>query len=195
MIFFYGIRTAKIGKYEDPHVKCEFCGEYKCRYIVSRQYFHLFWIPIIPLGSKEAYGKCANCGQQFYNEKTKHYLSMARTPLYLFLGLIFFIFFIGSVIYGSHADNKKKAEYIEHPMAGDEYLIRVDKADGKYYFFMKVDAVTDDSLRLIPGAYEYKRFVSKMVDEDYYNEEYFSMISKKELSEWLENGLINSVKR
>ena len=195
MIFFYGARSAKIKKYEDPHVKCENCSEYKSRFIVQQRYAHLFWIPLFPISKKYVYGECGNCGQDIYDEKASNYLAMTRTPWYLFLGTIFFIMLIFSIFYGSHVDNKNKAEYIQNPMMGDVYLIRVDSQGSKVYFFMKVDEVQTDSVKLLFGAYEYSRYTSKMTNEDYFNKDDYEVLSKEELVNMLDNGTINSIKR
>ncbi len=195
MIFFYGTRSAKIKKYDDAHVKCENCGEYKSRFIVHQRYAHLFWIPLFPVSKKHIYGECTNCKQEFFDEKAVNYLAMTRTPWYLFIGLLLFAMFVFSIIYGSHVDNKNKAEYIQNPMVGDVYLMRIDSEKSKSYFFMKVDEVQTDSVKLLFGAYEYTRFVSQMAKEDYFDEEDYNMLSREDLINLLDNGTINSIKR
>ncbi len=195
MIFFYGTRSAKIKKYDDAHLKCENCGEYKSRFTVHQRYAHLFWIPFFPVSRKHIYGECTNCGQELYDEKANNYLSMTRTPWYLFFGLIVFVGFFVFAGFQNHSNQKKKAEYIANPVAGDIYTIKYDEDGKSVYFFMKVDAVEQDSVIVLFNGYEYYKFPSKMVEEDYFDEEEYYMYSKEQLTEFLSDGTIRAVKR
>lgn len=115
MIFIYGKRKIRIKKYDDYHVKCENCDSYEQRFSVFQEYFHIFFIPIFPLGVKTIKSVCLKCNDTFNGEKKKHYLSITRTPLYLYTGVILFIGLIITLVIANITTQKQKAEYVANP--------------------------------------------------------------------------------
>src|SRR5580698_502418 len=65
-IFFFGTRRIVSGAGGDAPATCP-----RCRQNVTmlgkgvRRWFTLFFIPVIPLGAKQTFSQCSNCGAQF----------------------------------------------------------------------------------------------------------------------------------
>ena len=68
MIIFFGTRQVvrddnqRLGALQ----QCPRCGQYaQFKPRTSRTFFHLFWIPLIPLGSGQPLVECQNCHARF----------------------------------------------------------------------------------------------------------------------------------
>ena len=90
-----GIRATKIGSFRVANCTCEHCREISHQRItVFGRYFHVFWIPVLPLGRK-AVAECIRCKKtikkrafspelkQGYQEKK----SIVKRPLWHWSGL------------------------------------------------------------------------------------------------------------
>jgi len=106
LFFILGVRTTKIKakplKGKTVCVKCNSVESFKLG--GTANYFHLFWIPLIPLGKFEEF-ICTKCGKHHYKKTApKDLLSnLENQPLkrpkwhFLGIGLIFIWFLSGSV--------------------------------------------------------------------------------------------------
>jgi len=198
MIFIYGRRNIRIKKYDDYHIKCDNCNNYGQRFSVYQEYFHLFFIPIFPSSIKTIKSVCLNCNDNdaFDQEKSNHYLSLTRTPIYLFTGIILFVGLIIALVIGNINTQKQKAEYIADPKINDVYLIREDNEDkSRTYYFLKIKNIDVDTVELLHSYFQYNRFVYKMDDSDYFVSDEVYKVLKSDLKDYLESGIINAVER
>jgi hypothetical protein len=195
MIFIYGRKKAKIKKTTDHIGACTTCNSIGLEFDIFRDYYHLFWIPLFPVGDKETKGYCTKCGKpNDYNSRVKHFESVTRTPFYLYSGLLIFLMLIVTIVIGNINTQKEKALFVADPKVGDVYRIRKDVKDSTYYYFLRVARIQSDTVMVYPNILQYFSFITKLNDEDHFiTQEFF--YTKKELIELLEKGEINSVER
>ena len=195
MIFIFGRRKARIKKYDDYNIKCDNCNSYEQRFLVYQEYFHLFFIPIFPSSIKTIKSVCLRCNDAFNEEKKSHYLSITKTPIYLYAWIILFVGLVATLVVANISTQKQKAEYVANPKINDVYLIREDIDESTTYYFLKIKNIDIDTVELLRSYLQYNHFVSTMNDSDYFvNDEIYS-VSKSDLKNFLEEGLINSVER
>jgi hypothetical protein len=195
MIFIYGKKRAKIKKTTDHIGTCTTCNLIGLEFEIYRDYYHLFWIPLFPVGDKESIVYCTKCGKpNNFNPRVKHFESVTRTPVYLYSGLLLFLMLIVMLVIGNINAQKEKALFVADPRIGDVYRIRKDVNDSTYYYFLRVARIQSDTVIVYPNVLQYFAFITKLNDEDHFiTQEFF--YTKKELKELLEKGEINSVER
>jgi transposase len=67
MIIFFGTRQV-VRDDERPSAmqQCPRCGQYaQFKSRSSRTYFHIFWIPLLPIGGVQSLIECQNCHARF----------------------------------------------------------------------------------------------------------------------------------
>lgn len=195
-MIIFGTRNKKIKEYEDELLVCEFCGKPGLKFSVYRHCVHVFWIPVFPVGSKSIECTCGNCGAQCAGAGKKNgYLSRTGTPAYMFTIFIFlFVLIIVASVLNIH-NGRKKIEYINDPKPGDVYLIRDEGGNVLKYYFLKVEAVNEESVIVYHNVMTYDKFVTKMAPQDYFVTDDETEIFKEDLKEYLDKGIINSAKR
>ena len=195
MFLIYGKRTLKIKKYEDYSVRCNNCKSYSIKYSVYINYYHFFFIPVYPIGLKTVKTQCLNCNDTFNDEKVNHYLSITKTPIYLYtIPLIILSLFIVMMLTNIN-NQKKKAQYIKDPRVGDVYRIRQEIKKETIYHFEKVIRINSDTLRLLNGALQYNNFVPEMNQSDYFVKDVVYILLKSDLQKHQDSGHINFVIR
>ena len=196
MIFIYGKRKARIKRYDDCHIKCSNCNSFEQRFSVYQEYFHLFFIPIFPFGFKTIKSVCLKCNDKFNEEKKNHYVSVTRTPIYLYTGIILFVGLITVLVIANVNTQKQKAEYVANPKINDVYLIREkEENQSTIYYFLKIKNIDIDTVELLHSYLQYNSFVSTMSDSDHFVNDEVYHVSKSDLKNFLEKGLINAVER
>ncbi|HMG89829.1 MAG TPA: hypothetical protein VK589_07210 [Chryseolinea sp.] len=195
MIFIYGRRKAKIKKTSDHVGSCTTCNSIGLEFEIYRDYFHLFWIPLFPIGSKESKVYCTKCGKpNNFNPRVKHFESVTRTPIYLYSGLLICSMLVATLVFANINTQKEKAVFIADPKVGDVYRIRKDINDSTYYYFLRIARIQSDTVIVYPNTLQYFGFITKLNDDDHFvTQELF--YTKTELKELLEKGEINSVER
>ncbi|MBP6302340.1 MAG: hypothetical protein KBB37_10125 [Bacteroidia bacterium] len=195
MFFIYGRKKAKIKSATDYIGTCSSCNSIGLEFDIFRDYFHLFWIPLFPVGDKESKGHCTKCGYpNNFNPRVKHIESITMTPVYLYSGLLMFFTLIGIMVVGNINTQKEKALFIANPKVGDVYQIRKEVGDSTYFHFLRVARIQRDTVVVYPNAFQYFRYVHKLNDQDYFvAQELF--YTQKELKELLEKGEIYGVER
>ncbi|HBS85258.1 MAG: hypothetical protein A2W91_15745 [Bacteroidetes bacterium GWF2_38_335] len=194
-MIIYGSRKIRIKKHDDFQIKCENCGGYEHRFYVYQEYFHVFFIPIFPSGIKTIKSACLKCSYLFNQEKKNHYLSITRTPVYFYTGIILLAGLVFAGVIGNLITQREKSEFVNDPMINDVYLIRDDDNDSKTYYFLKIKNINSDTVELIHSAYQYNEFVSNMHDSDYFVKDKVNKVLKSDLKDYLDDGTINSVER
>ena len=185
----------RIKKYDDYHIKCDKCNDFGQRFSVYQDYFHLFFIPLFPLGKKTIQSVCLKCNDRFNEEKKNYYLSITRTPIYLYTGLILFALMIISIVIGNANTQKQKAAFVANPMINDVYQIREGEGKSRTYYFLKVKNIDSDTLELLHSYFEYYSYISSMSDSDYFVTDEFFRVAKSEIKDYLDKGMLNAVER
>lgn len=196
MFIIYGRRTARIKKYTDNQHVCQSCKVFDLDVKVFRDYYHLFFIPVFPVGNKTVKVKCNSCGEPMRLETIqKHYESISKTPFYLFAFPILLAGLILLAINLNLNTQKEKAAFVADPKVGDVYRIRKDENGLTTYYFLRLVRIKGDIVAACHNNLEYKGFISRWNVDDYFvkGEELF--FTKEELKEMLDRMEINSVER
>ncbi|MBN1951692.1 MAG: hypothetical protein JW801_10845 [Bacteroidales bacterium] len=191
----YGKKKVRIRKINDYSIKCENCGQYHQVFTIDQSCFHVFGIPFIPLGKKAIRCACAFCNDSFNTKKKEDYLLEARTPLFMFSGLILALGLIFLVIYFNQKNQRQTAEYIQEPMVGDVYLIKDDQTEKQRYYFFKLVKIRTDSLFLLHSYLEYDKRVTEMQENDYFVLEDTLFTIQSDLIKMHAEGEIDAVER
>ena len=195
-MLIFGKRKIRIKKHDDFHIQCENCSECKQRFSVYQTYYHLFYIPVFPASQKSIKTVCLNCKDSFNDQKVLHYLSITKTPLYLYSGFILFIALIISLFIVNTNKQNKKIEYINNPKVNDVYLIgSKNEEDNSFYYFMKVKKLNVDTVELIQNVYDYSSFVNKLDEADYFDKNERYKLLRSDLKAYLNNSKIRMVER
>jgi hypothetical protein len=206
MIIVFGVRTKFIKSIPVLHEVCSSCGQAGTTSIVYYQrYFHLIWIPTIPLG-KVYYAVCSHCKQTL--DKTKMSASLRefaerekaniKTPLKYYLFPLIWVALIGGVIIagfvGSYFADKDRNTYVLDPKVNDVYIV---EGKNNKYLPLKVEKVEGDKITFQLGKYEYANGSDAEDDKaeaDYYSSDE-DTYTKQELKDLNVSGQIYSIQR
>jgi hypothetical protein len=196
MLFLFGIRVARIGRYRDRTHICYPCKAFDRDVQVLRSYFHFCLIPVFPTGAKQWGMRCRNCGDETLLENVKkEFEAKARTPFYLYSAIYLFIAIAGYWFYWNKNTQIRKMEFVTRPAAGDVYTMAKKGNDEATYCFLKIISVRGDSVTLIRNQWDYGQFVSGLKADDYFGKGDSVRLAKKELGRMAEEGEIYSVER
>lgn len=163
MIFLWGRRNKVLEAYADENYKCENCNSNNLIYTVTQNYFHFFWIPLVPV-NKFVGTYCPDCLESkkvVYGQTSARLERQTRTPVYMYSLLILIG---GLVLYGgvnSFTYSKKQKELIKNPILEDVYTFKFkDEKDQDAYSFIKVVAVSADSIFFVQANGYYNRNIS-----------------------------------
>ncbi len=195
MVYIYGRRKTRIKKITDYEGLCSNCNSNGLTIEIYREYYHLFWIPLFPVGAKDGIAICNKCGtRNDYNPRVIHFESNTKTPIYLYLGLMVFMSLILMGIYKNIKTDKDNDLFISEPKIGDVYRLKEKDENGMFYYFLKVVRIQNDTIIVYPNTLQYFGIVSMLNYDDYFvNQELF--YSKIELKELLGKGDINAIYR
>ena len=196
MLIFYGRRTARIKKFTDNQQSCKSCGAFDLDVRVYRDYYHLFFIPVFPVGDKTVKIKCHKCGEPIrLDSLQRHYESISRTPIYLYATPILFAGLIAILINANLNTQKEKAQFIANPQVGDVYTIRKDEDNSTTYYFLRLVKIKGDTVIAYHNNLEYRGFVTKLNSDDFFVKDEDLYFLKSELKQMLDKMEINSVER
>jgi hypothetical protein len=196
MLFIFGKRFATIGRYTDNDHICYPCKAFDRDVRVYRPYFHFCLIPVFPIGGKQFELRCRNCGDETNLESVVgHFGKRAKTPFYLYSGLILFAGLAVFWFCWNKTTQRNKIEFVGNPKVGDVYTISEENNTGTTYYFLRVMAVNRDSVIAFHSNLDYDGFVSSLADDDYFVKNDTVVMAKKELGKMLERDEIYSVKR
>lgn len=131
---------------------CGYCHSGKLNLAYTIRYFHIFWIPMFPLG-RQLMTQCPHC-KQMLTEREIHPQTKAnlfgqnisvKTPLKYYFGLILIGTLILLVALIKTMD--KKGRYIDQPQVGDVYQVK-GVGNNNLFTLWKVTAVEPDSVVL-----------------------------------------------
>ena len=196
MFVIYGRRTTRIKKFTDNRQYCKSCNSFDLTVKVYKEYFHIFFIPFFPIGDKTVKIYCNSCGEPYRVDTVqKEYEKIAKTPFYLYAGLILVASLIFLLVNANIRTQKEKAKFVDNPIVGDVYLIRKDENNSTSYYFLRVTQINGDTIFAYHSNLEYSGFITKLNDDDFFVKEDELFFTKKELKEMLDKDEINSVER
>lgn len=180
-MIFYGTKASNIKNGQIINVECPNCNtNSSMNYSVFGKYAHIYWIPFFPM-SKITVAECNSCKRTYeYKElpdsvKTKilreNEKNPVKNPIWMFSGLFVIAALVAIGAYTSGETEKKEAEYLKAPKAGDIY--RFESNPG-YYSTMKVESVTKDSMHVFINDMETNKMsgISDIDKSDNYKELY-----------------------
>jgi len=198
----YG-QKAKVLTTETLTEKCPNCGAVaSVQLSVVQKYAHVFWIPFFPLG-KTGVSQCGNCKQvlklknmpQSFKDAYDAFKAQAKTPAYMYVGIVLLAIVIAAAVYQSNQDDKKNAQWITAPQRGDIFEI---KASDKQFTLYKVDDIVGDTVFVRPNLYETDKLSGlndlKMKGDTSFAEETLPLL-KPALKSMLEKGEIVDIDR
>ncbi|MGN6437602.1 MAG: zinc-ribbon domain-containing protein [Agriterribacter sp.] len=196
MFLIYGKRKARINKYTNNSNYCKACNAFDLNVNVYKEYFHVFFIPIFPIGDKTARIYCNSCGEPYRIESVqREYEESTKIPIYLYSGTIIIAGLIAFLLFVNTRTQKEKAMFVENPKVGDVYLIRKDETGPTSYYFLRVKEIRKDTVRVYHNNLVYKSFVTNLNDEDFFDVREELSFTKKELKQMLDKDEITSVER
>lgn len=192
MFIIYGRKQATIKKFTHTQDSCKSCKSFDLSVKVYKGYAHVFFIPFFPFGVKTTVMRCKSCGEPNRDVSLQnHYEQNAKTPFYLFSGLILVAALIGWMVLLNISTQKEKAKFVAAPKVGDVYTIHQDTV----YYFLRLSHIKEDTVFAYPSYLAYNGFVSKMQNDDYFNKDEELFFTKKDLKEMLDKAEIHSVDR
>ncbi|WP_340201455.1 zinc-ribbon domain-containing protein [Ascidiimonas sp. W6] len=105
-MLIFGSRATNIGSLKIENSQCEYCQTGRTQIITNYgMYFHIFWIPVFPLGNK-TFGECTHCKRTFkkkeFNPELREIYDekkwMIKRPIWHWLGLIYIILLIALIV-------------------------------------------------------------------------------------------------
>jgi hypothetical protein len=196
MLFIFGKRYARIGKYVDNDHICYPCKAYDREIQVFRSYFHFCLIPVFPIGAKQFDIRCRNCGDETRSENIiNEYDSRAKTPFYFYSAWILFAGLAIGWFYWNKNTQIHKMKLVGYPAIGDVYTIKQQKNDETTYYFLKIIGINGDTVVALHNNLDYGDFVSHLAADDYFVKDDTLTYKRKRLKEMLESGEIFSVSR
>jgi hypothetical protein len=196
MFIIYGKKNAKIKSDTNHQHACQNCKDFDLDVKVYREYFHVCFIPLFPVGLKEVKIRCNNCGEsKWIPALQQQYERTSRTPFYLY-GLAIFMAAVTFACVGKDfIDGKNNAQFVADPHVGDVYTMRHVEKDSTFYYFLKVSQVKGDTISAYHNRLVYFSYVSKFDATDFFIKEEEYVYLKKDLKEMLDKEEINGVTR
>lgn len=194
----YGYKSTLIGSEGLPHEKCPNCNHEGAMSIHTfSSYAHIFWIPIFPY-RKYSVAHCGNCDITYKKKEMNESLlreynnarALVRPPIWQFVGLFIISIVVVWAVVVSNESDKKEADYIATPKAGDMYRVKVDEG----YSLMRVIAVGDSMVVTVANEYASDKMsgVKDLYEKAFIDTLYLDKASVKEL---YDDGTIYQVER
>lgn len=196
MLIFHGKKTARIKKFTDNQQYCTSCKAFDLEIKLYQDYYHFYFIPLIPSGERIAKIRCKSCGEPIRSEtKEKEYAKAGRTPFYMYsIPIIIMCMIAYFFSYEFYTANQTK-KYIQYPEINDVYSIRTTANKFESFYFCKVIKVEKDSIQVLRNKYEYLYYQDNFSDEDYFMKDDTLTLSKIALKEMLDSSILKAVNR
>ncbi|HEX6426483.1 MAG TPA: hypothetical protein VF008_02310 [Niastella sp.] len=202
-MIIFGTRTSSYRKNNAISSQCSHCGNPASIHLqFATRYFHIFWIPIFPIGTI-GLSECTHCKKAMYRNEMppamqvvyKEARQKSKTPLKFFSGLLLAGVFFVLVVFAVFFDRNNSTAWIQAPRAGDVYEVK--EAEG--YTLYKVVGLHDDSVTLVPHQFIVEkssrlRKLKREHPDDYDNTSQFSIV-RKDLKAMYDARTIKKVNR
>ena len=198
MYIIKGTRTARIRTYKEHNRRCDNCKDFDLIVKVYKQYYHVFFIPVVAAGIKTSSIQCNKCGLLIRSDAlSKEYETKTRAPFYLYSGVIAVSLFVLSMVGVSIWRQLANKKYIDHPAVGDVYLVKKHSAfaDIDEFYFIRVKQITADSVKGYENHTIYGFAPSGFSPEDYFEENSEVAFTQRQLKEMQEKDTIENVYR
>lgn len=196
MFIIYGKRSAAIKKYNDDSQQCKNCNSFGLSIKVYKEYYHVFYLPIIPIGITSAKIYCKNCKAHMRSNSIEaEYEKKTKAPIYLYAGVLLFLGFISIAILASLKNQKETAEFIESPVEGDVYRVKKNEDNLTHYYFLRVSEVYGDTVYMYHSNLVYKQYTGQFNDDDFFDKSEYYILNHDDLKKMLEKGEIESIAR
>jgi len=196
MWFFFGIKTMTIKDDVDHQNHCEECRSTNLQTTITKDYFHIWFIPMFALGKKSISIRCNECKYYLRDKNVqKLYLQMTRTPFYMYTGLIIFMLLVCSLVVLNITSQHKKHKYVLDPQVEDVYTIREENEGNTIYYFLRIKDIRGDTVLMYHSNLYYKRFISQMERGDYFDKSEELIFTKSQLREMMDESEINNISR
>lgn len=178
-------------KISDYSLQCLSCKAFDQEIIVNFKYYHLYYIPFLAYGKKEVTIRCKKCGALTERDDIKdEFKKKTKVPLYLYTGAALIAAFITWAVITSTIHNNKEEAFISDPKVGDVYLVQNPGVGKRYFYFMKVYDIVNDTVCIYLNNSTYSRYASGMISQDYFNREEAFGFSKAEIKQMHAKGEI-----
>lgn len=196
MFIFYGRKTARIKKFTDNQQYCPSCKAFDLGIEIYRDYYHLYFIPLVALGDKTAKIRCKSCGEPLRSEmREKEYVNSCRTPFYLYSIPILILIIILLIFLNDYYNKDRTRKYVESPQINDVYSIKSDANKFDSYYFTKIIDIKSDSILMLHSKFEYLYLQDDFSDKDYFVKDDTLLFTRKEVKKMLDSSEINVVNR
>ena len=198
----YGWNSKNVKNFDLPNSKCDQCGATGKKGSIHYRYAHIFWIPLFPY-KKVAATQCNHCNHvadDTLSADTQMHIEQAvgnvKPPIYLFIGAILLLGFIGWVANDSYTNRQERAAMIANPQVGDIFVLKGMTEQAEYpYSMMQVFRTSADSVDIVYSQYVYneaagfKQDIRKHAHEDveYWDPFYFT-VARTQVQEWATDG-------
>lgn len=192
MFVIYVKSSLYIKTYTDHEHACPACGALDLQVKVSADYYHLFFVPLAPGGSRSTEVLCNQCAapMRLYNLE-QQYERKAKSPFYLYTIPILITAIIAFFVCFNLRTQSKKAEFVADPKVGDVYTM----SEGTKYYFLKLVAIDGAMLTMQRNSMDYDDYPSGRDRMDYFVEQSPVFYTKAQLQERLDNEEIADVSR
>jgi hypothetical protein len=202
-MLIFGLNKSKIAT-EGIQGNCVHCRtRFSIDAVVHGRYFHLFYIPVFPVG-KQVSTLCSHCKQslegnearEIYGSDLQEVKRRARAPLWHYSWLFIWLTITPFFIYFENKTKEKDLIYITEPYDGDIYEIKTGLWS---YTLYKVAESKPDSIFFYPNKYTVIK-KRKLEDEKMLKPESFDLatriaFSKSDLKEMRENKEVLGIQR
>lgn len=202
-MIFLGTKEKEIKRGKLTNVICNECKEnVSMTYIIESKYFHLYWIPLLSYKKNTLVG-CNECETVFekkqFSENIKNKLQRenelkpARSPIWMFSGLIVLTFLIPLALFQSSRAEVKRVNFVDNPKVGDVYFLNCLPSN---YTTMKIAAIEKDSIHFIANDTSVTKFKKVFyINEDKYYTDKIKSYSKSQVKDLLLKDSIYSIDR
>ncbi len=202
-MIIFGVRTSAFKVVDGYTYDCNHCqSTSSVNLLFASRYFHLFWIPVFPIG-KTGISQCNHCKHALYRNEMPAVIGMeynkarsgSRTPVKLFTGLLLVVAFFTFATYAAFTSRANSGQWIKDPHTGDVYDVKEEEG----YTLYKVAAVSKDSVTLLPHEYVVDRSTQlrklrRNNPDDYDEGEQFN-VARHELQALYDSRVIRDVNR
>lgn len=201
-MIIFGLRSGNAKQVTQGSSDCTHCGTpQSVQFHFHVRYFHIFWIPLIPL-YKTGVSQCGHCKQVLTKNELPPFLQAsyaearkkAKTPLkyysWLMIAALFFVFALFAVI----TENKDTQAWLQQPRADDVYEIR----DDGIYTLYRVKAVKGDTVWINPHQYTAGKLSAlRKLKKEYANsyEDTAIGFTKRELNTMYQTRILKRINR
>lgn len=196
MLLIHGRRTLRTKLFKVNDHQCSDCKDFDMNVKVYEEYYHVCYIPFLPLGNKTAKIRCAKCDEPFRVEAVaKKYAKETKSPFYLYAGPLLIVLTILTIFSAFLLDRYQTSDYVAHPKKGDIYLLQTREPILSTYSFLRVKEINGDTVVAYHSELRYFHQVLRFAPNDFFNATQTSAYTKDELVAMLKRGLIKDAHR